>query len=330
MEKQDIVLSSSSAEWLCCHVWHVIVTKTNPHVAHSPSQYRHKSRAMVLSHLGTQAVYDFRTWSCQVTATFFHLITTISMFLIQAQGFKSTYKGSCTELPTTASDGLFVPNCIANLSLFKKWLIFRLLKRAWCQLKLYCNRALLLWPGWGLTSASLSSGPHWSARASAGGDLVCLNTHGEKGAHRGKLKCPLGVSVSPSVADTTARVGDAAQPIHQLDVAAAAEEQHLASTIPCLQWPSPDSSSCIGSGTGLTPWRTSSAHKNSSKWVFFSPLCSFEAIRMSWHERSDGSRMRQRWELVHSFCFTELLSWFKPYQKPSPLRLVKLTSLPTG
>lgn len=66
------------------------------------------------------------------------------MSLIQTQGnrFKSAYKGSRTELPTSTFDGLFVPNCTANLSLWKKWLILRLLKRACYQLKLYCNRAL--------------------------------------------------------------------------------------------------------------------------------------------------------------------------------------------
>lgn len=141
----------------------------------------------------------------------------------------------------------------------------------------------------------------WSA-------LTPVEKTGAHRGNRGRLKCPLGVSVSPSVDDTRARVGEAAQPIHQFDVAAAAEEQHLASTIPCLQWPFPDYSSCTGSGTGLIPWKTSSAHETSSKWVFFSPLCSFEAIRMSWHDRSDGSRMGQRWELVHSFCFSKLLS----------------------
>lgn len=107
------------------------------------------------------------------------------------------------------------------------------------------------------------------------------------GRNRGGLKCPLEVSVTSCVADTRARVGDAAQPMHQLDAAAAAEEQHLASTIPCPQLPSPDSSSCMRSGTGLTPWRTSSAHETSSKQVFFSPLGSFEAICMSWDEKGE-------------------------------------------
>lgn len=136
--------------------------------------------------------------------------------------------------------------------------------------------------------------------------------------------------MSSSLADTRARMGDAAQPMHQLDAAAAAEARHLGSTIPCPQLPSPDSSSCIGSGTGLTPWRTSSAHETSSKWVFFSPLGSFEGIGKSWDETGEGSGTGHRWDLAHPSCFSESLLWLPPYQKPSPFGLVNWASLPTG
>lgn len=125
------------------------------------------------------------------------------------------------------------------------------------------------------------------------------------GGNRGGLKCPLGASAPYSVADTRARVGAAAQPMHRLDAAAAAEGQRPTSTIPCPQLPSPDSSSCTGSGTGSTPWRTSSAHKTSSKWLFFSPLGSFEALCMSRDERGEGRGTGHRWELVHPSRFSQ-------------------------
>lgn len=84
------------------------------------------------------------------------------------------------------------------------------------------------------------------------------------GGNRGGLKCPLGASASYSVADTRARVGAAAQPMHQRDAAAAAEGQHLTSTIPCPQLPSPDPSSGIASPLGEPVQLTKPAADGSS------------------------------------------------------------------
>lgn len=262
-----------------------------------------------------------KLWSC---CNLFNFRTSISTSLIWTKGnwIKSVYKGNCTELPTSASDGLFVPTCTANLLVWEKWLILWLLKRGQYQLKWYCNRALLLWTGWGLNSASFSS--HWSAKAGSGGDLVCPNMSGQNGHPKKGTQvvwnalwgclCPL-----PLLTPGQGWVKQPSRCISWMKLQLQ-RGSTLASTIPCPQLPHPDSFD--SSGTGLAPCRTSSAHKTSSKWVVFSPLGSFEAIGMSWDETGEVRGTGHRWELAHPSYFSKSLLWLQLCQKPSSFRLV--------